>query len=72
MNLENLFQNIGRLLKENFSNELFQIKSCSVFGGITISSSVVAIIGIAILALCILFIYAIWLIITDPTPVSGF
>ena len=38
-------------------------------GGITISSSVVAIIGIAILALCFLFIYAIWLILTDPSPI---
>tara|TARA_X000001036_G_scaffold29864_1_gene24617 strand:- start:1941 stop:2822 length:882 start_codon:yes stop_codon:yes gene_type:complete len=37
-------------------------------GGITISSSVVAIIGIAILIICILFIYAIWLLLTDPTP----
>jgi len=38
-------------------------------GGITVSSSVVAIIGIAILALCFLFIYAIWMILTDPSPI---
>lgn len=37
-------------------------------GGITLSSTVVTIIGIAIIILCIVFIYAIWLILTDPTP----
>jgi len=58
-------------VSESVSNDSRLAKMIRV-GGITISSSVVAIIGIAILALCILFIYAIWLIITDPTPVLGF
>ena len=58
-------------VSESVSNDSRLAKMIRV-GGITISSSVVAIIGIAILVLCILFIYAIWLIITDPTPVLGF
>jgi hypothetical protein len=58
-------------VSESISNDSRLAKMIRV-GGITVSSSVVAIIGIAILGLCILFIYAIWLIITDPTPISGF
>ena len=58
-------------VSESVSNDSRLAKMIRV-GGITISSSVIAIIGIAILAICILFIYAIWLIITDPTPALGF